>query len=62
MELKRFHRSEPNIYAIAAGFLAVSTVFAGLFLWGLGKQKVKKKILFPFFSSVSKVAEFSNTF
>lgn len=43
MELKRFHRSEPNIYAIAAGFLAVSTVFAGLFLWGLVKRHKKSK-------------------
>lgn len=43
MELKRFHRSEPNIYAIVAGFLAVSSVFAGLFLWGLVKRHKKSK-------------------
>lgn len=43
MELKRFYRSEPNIYAIVAGFLAVSSVFAGLFLWGLVKRHKKSK-------------------
>lgn len=43
MELKRFHHSEPNIYAIAAGFLAVSSVSAALFLWGLVKWRKKSK-------------------
>lgn len=43
MELKRFHRSEPNIYAIAAGFLVVSSVSSALFLWGLVKWRKKSK-------------------